>query len=499
MPKLRNGLIDIVILNLNDKNYGKLKIDATAAGANKTAVITITLPNGTNTTLQVKVGAKAEPRTIVATADKTTMVAGATAKLTVAVKDQYSSDVANLDTYSVAAAVDKADADIVSVSGSGKEFTVTAQKAGTAKVKVDLQDKDKKVIDTKTVTFTVEANTATNLTYSVDAIPTLFKNKSDVEFTSIKDTYAKKVSVVAKKADGTVVAIPADKILSVTSDNKAIIAKQDTKDWYVYGADATIKEDQTAKLTIVVATDDGSVIVNQNVTVSKEDAKTVAIKLYDQAKSDKAKEISSVSVDTYGEEVAFNTEGKAYLYTVDQFGNETPLEKADAVSLSSFNKITGAAKDTAKYTSNTLTTTAAGKAEAGASYKVTLVSKGVTASFTVNVKNATTPVAAAPKLDGNVILDTAKKIVTITFDKEIKDATSNDLKAKVTFAADGNAFNALGESDTVAIDGKTLKVTFNQALTGSTNKIKIAAGAVKGTEDNASVNADITTNAISAE
>ena len=491
-----------VVSDKNDKNYGKLKIDATAAGANKTAVITITLPNGTNTTLQVKVGAKAEPRTIVATADKTTMVAGATAKLTAAVKDQYSSDVADLGKYSVVATVDKADADVVSVNnGTGKEFTVTAQKAGTAKVKVDLQDKDKKVIDTKTVTFTVEANTATNLTYSVDAIPTLFKNEKTTVLASVKTSYAKEVTVTAKKADGTTVAIPANKILSVTSDNKVVVTEKDTDKWYVYGKNTAdgIKEDQTAKLTIVVATDDGSVIVNQNVTVSKEDAKTVAIKLYDQAKSDKAKEISSVSVNTYGEEVAFNTDGKAYLYTVDQFGKETPLEKADAVSLSSFNKITGAAKDTATYASNTLTTTATGKAEAGASYKVTLVKDGVTASFTVNVKNATTPVAAAaPKLDGNVTFDTDKKIVTITFDKEIKDATSNALKAKVTFAADGSAFKALGESDTVAIDGKTLKVTFNTALTGTTNKIKIAAGAVKGTENNASVNADITTDSLDA-
>jgi len=71
------------------------------------------------------------------------------------------------------------------------------------------------------------------------------------------------------------------------------------------------------------------------------------------------------------------------------------------------------------------------------------------------------------------------------------------LKAAITFAADGSAFNALGENDTVAISGKTVVIKFNTALTGADNKVKIAAEALKDAAGNKI--AEIQTEAIDAK
>lgn len=95
-------------------------------------------------------------------------------------------------------------------------------------------------------------------------------------------------------------------------------------------------------------------------------------------------------------------------------------------------------------------------------------------------------------------LDSTDKIATLAFDGNLADNTDGALKAAVTFAADGETFAALGTSDTVAIDGKNLVVTFSTALTGSTNVIKVAAKTFK-TANGAIQSAVVTTGPISAE
>lgn len=393
-----------IVTDEADANYGKLSINAGEATPNSTVIVTITLPNGTNTTLQVKIGNPAVPTTIQATAKETVLVAGATATITATVNDQYSSEVATLGGYSVAANVlDNNGVITVATTAAVKKFAVTGQKAGTARVKVDLKDKDGKIVDTKTVNFTVEANTTANLTYGTKEIPTLYKNTNSASIQSaVIAGYAKEVVITGKKADGTTITLPASKILSITPDNDVVIAGQEEGKWYVAGKNTAegIKADVTAKLTIVVGTDDGSTTINQNVTVSKDVAKIAAIKLYDKVNNaDDKKELPSVSVDKYGDAIEFNADGKPYLYAEDQFGVATVLDSADAVSLSSYNNIDGAGASVATYNNKSLTmTTKAGTAKAGASYKVTLVKSGATITFTVNVKNAdvTTPASGTP-------------------------------------------------------------------------------------------------------
>lgn len=105
--------------------------------------------------------------------------------------------------------------------------------------------------------------------------------------------------------------------------------------------------------------------------------------------------------------------------------------------------------------------------------------------------------ATAPTFTSAAI-NTTKKIVTLTFSEDVTNATASGtaLKAKVTVATDGTTFSALGASDTVAITGGKLVVTFNSALSTATNKIKVGADAVADSAGNK--NAECTTGAIDA-
>ena len=383
-----------------EDNYGSIEIDATNATANSTVIVTATV-NGVPTIITVKVGATAVPSNLTVKADTTSLIAGSTAKIALDVKDQYAGSATVAETRGVAGSyyvkatvLDNTDEVVTAAVTSSKEVTVTGVKAGTRNVKVDLvkvgagEAATDTVVDTKTVAFTVEANTATNLTYAVNDIATLYKGAA---FDGAKENaYAKEITITGKKANGAIINIPASKILSVTSDNANVKAGKVSDKWYV-GANAAdadkITADLTAKLTIVVATDDGSTIVTKDVTVSKEDKKAVALKLYDKANTETdKKEISAITLDNYTDDATLN------LYTVDQFGVEEAVTAADAVSLSSFS--TGVAKasdDTAKIAGGKLTITDTNSdtvVPAKATFKATIVKGALTKTVTVTVTTA---------------------------------------------------------------------------------------------------------------
>lgn len=86
----------------------------------------------------------------------------------------------------------------------------------------------------------------------------------------------------------------------------------------------------------------------------------------------------------------------------------------------------------------------------------------------------------APAVTG-VALDGTKKIITVTFAKPVfqNTLTTALLKAAVTFSAGGVTFVALGASDTVAVTfPRVVTITFDSAISGATNKFKIAADAL---------------------
>ncbi len=78
---------------------------------------------------------------------------------------------------------------------------------------------------------------------------------------------------------------------------------------------------------------------------------------------------------------------------------------------------------------------------------------------------------------GTIIDVPDNKKVTLYFSEDLENNTIDDaaLKANITFASDGVAFNPLAAGDTIAINNNALVVTFNAALAGNANKIKIAA------------------------
>lgn len=97
----------------------------------------------------------------------------------------------------------------------------------------------------------------------------------------------------------------------------------------------------------------------------------------------------------------------------------------------------------------------------------------------------------------NAAIDSTNKIVTLTFSETLA-ANVTDLKGAVTFSSDGTNFAALGDGDNVAVSGNTLVVIFDAALTGSSNKISIAAGSLKDEAGNI-LNSIVTTADINAE
>ncbi len=102
-------------------------------------------------------------------------------------------------------------------------------------------------------------------------------------------------------------------------------------------------------------------------------------------------------------------------------------------------------------------------------------------SFTLNGASALSA-EFAPEFS-SLALTGINTIATITFDETVVSNVADDaaLKAAVTFAADGSTYAALAAADTVAITDGKLVVTFNSAVSGATNKIKIAASALKTT------------------
>lgn len=98
----------------------------------------------------------------------------------------------------------------------------------------------------------------------------------------------------------------------------------------------------------------------------------------------------------------------------------------------------------------------------------------------------------------SITINGGKTVITITFNQNInKTGDVAALKAAITLATNGTTFNALGVSDTVGtVDGTaaTLVITLNTATVTTTNKIKIAAGAIKDAANN--LNNIITTTAV---
>lgn len=75
--------------------------------------------------------------------------------------------------------------------------------------------------------------------------------------------------------------------------------------------------------------------------------------------------------------------------------------------------------------------------------------------------------------------------LALNFNEKIERVgTEEELKAAVTFAADGLNYGSLTENDAVSIDGNSLQISFFSKLVGSDNSVKIEAGALQDRNGN---------------
>lgn len=349
---------------VGSKTYGKLI--NTAANTDAKGVGTIVVTTATGKTASVNV-TTTDARKIVEIAAPTTVIAnlvsGATSTFEYKYKDQYGDIVTpsaanrNSDlTWKFTVTDLTGDAGVISVNkttgvdedGIG-EVTVsaTAGKAGTAKVIAQLLNASDEVVSQVETTFSVIANNASGLTYSIKNIPTLFADATSAQAVDGTDVDAR--AIVIEATDGTnTYAVPNSQIIGISSVNGAVIASAaklgdvafDAQDnnWVVGAADsddinfATGSDTYTDTVRVTVNTADGLKVLEKQVTVSKTAKRTQELKVIDTALvaanpyaiPTDAKEMTTFS---FADRTAAETGTTAYLVAKDQYGVWTTLTK----------------------------------------------------------------------------------------------------------------------------------------------------------------------------
>lgn len=181
--------------------------------------------------------------------------------------------------------------------------------------------------------------------------------------------------------------------------------------------------------------------------------------------------------------------------------NATAPTAAQVKAAATYSGVTLAASGNAAMTANVTKNFSVSGLSGGTSYDLYFAAEdgsGNLVAAPVKVQFSTTDVAA-PSYQ-SAALSGALTVATLTFDEAlVNNLASIDplLKANVTFAADGTAFSALAAGDAVALSGSTLTVTFASALSGATNKVKVAANSLKDAAGNVLASA-VTTAALDA-
>jgi hypothetical protein len=128
--------------------------------------------------------------------------------------------------------------------------------------------------------------------------------------------------------------------------------------------------------------------------------------------------------------------------------------------------------------------------------------KNTLMTTSIIIADSTGPkIASASKMSEKVIAIKFNETATInsTATKDPEKLTA--LKAKISLAANGNAgtptYSPLGSGDSITYTKGVLTITLGTALSGASNKLKIASGAMKDSAGNE--NADTTTTLIAAD
>ncbi|WP_127490753.1 CBM96 family carbohydrate-binding protein [Paenibacillus glycanilyticus] len=118
-----------------------------------------------------------------------------------------------------------------------------------------------------------------------------------------------------------------------------------------------------------------------------------------------------------------------------------------------------------------------------------ILSAPVTTEALIGMQDASAPAFLSATVGNN------GKSVALAYDKPIRMAgTADQLKASITLSQDeGATYASLQSEDQAAINGNVLTITFNQALIGIRNKLKVVSGALQATGNAAPTTVDTVT------
>lgn len=342
----------------------------------------------------------------------------------------------------------------------GKEQTVSSKVAKELSYNVEIA-KAKLAEDASTLTITPVKEGNTKVTLTIGSKELAFDVKVTSENKIIKDKAADKLAADEAKK----ILIPA--IEDANKKYKDAVEGTEVGNYQV-GAKAEFKTAIDAAQAVV----DNKDATKENVDKAIEDLKNA--KTTFESKVVKAEvTVSSVAVKEAPTKVTYTAGEK-----LDLSGLIVTLTKSDAstedVAFADF-----AAKGITTNKANDSVLTAE-----DTKVVITVNGKTVEQPITVNVK---------------ATIDSGKNVVTLEFgEKVVNNLPDVDkLKAAVEIAKDGTTYKALGADDTVEIKDGKLVITFKDALTGDTNKIKIAKNSLKDEADNV-VDLDVSTEVIKA-
>ena len=426
--------------------------------------------------------------TTVEVADTLEVVGDATTpagQIKVTVKDQYGNPVASQPVTAKSSMPTVATATVASsgTTDTKGEVTVNVQglKEGTTKVTVTVGEINKEV----TVTVVKAGTVASYEIITPDDTIDLNAGASDTDATIQVyelDGNGKRVkditSDVTFELPATGSLIKAD-----TTPNKFVNATSPSTNTKTGTTTVTVKQ---GTLTIGTAT---IKVVDTTDKVAKVEVINPLIKLTTST------EITNFNGTTILDAIAKNLKMTTASGKVLDDTSDLATKKAAIVELLTSNV------DAVKVTSTTGTIAGAAQTNIEGAPKTTtltvkLANEVAPVAFNVSVADVTAPTLAS---SAPTTLESAnKKVLTIAFSEEVLNAGADldALKGALKLATDGSKFNSLDVNDTVAIiDGK-LVITFNTALSTSTNKVKIAANALKDAAGNK--NLEITTDAVNA-
>lgn len=319
----------------------------------------------------------------------------------------------------------------------------------------------------------------------------------------LKDLKATKTDIVAAKTAVTTVTAVDKKKIEVEFDTAIQSLNAGDFKFGDYKVDYSELSANGKKATFTLQTElnEDVKVNNARVQLTINNAQTVDILGEKIADITVGKNVEDeIKATVKGEPVAVGTTGTQIKFTFNEAVTATPEAKSDFIVKDAQDKTVevSSVSSTGNEVTVTLATPVA-VATISTAKDVRYIKDGA-GNTIVNIEPKTVelPIVAdttAPTVTGQS-LGTDKKTYTFTFSEGIVNATADAaaLKAAVTFAADGTTFGALAATDTVVISGNTLVVTFDQALAGATNKIKINAAALKDAAENKT--AEITSDAI---